>query len=96
MSMSPVVNFSDVSRADVALVGGKDASAGGIIAALQKQGGLTRREAEVLLCVSYRNATKTISEILGISQRTVNKHLEQVFRNWGRNPCDDDRNCPAA
>jgi DNA-binding NarL/FixJ family response regulator len=50
---------------------------------LQKQGGLTRREAEVLLWVSYGKTNKTISEILGISPRTVNKHLEQVFRKLG-------------
>jgi DNA-binding response OmpR family regulator len=55
----------------------------GKIAALQKQAGLTRREAEVLLWVSYGKTNKTISEILGISPRTVNKHLEQVFRKLG-------------
>lgn len=55
----------------------------GKIAALQKQSGLTRREAEVLLWVSYGKTNKTISEILGISPRTVNKHLEQVFRKLG-------------
>lgn len=55
----------------------------GKVAALQKQGGLTRREAEVLLWVSYGKTNKTISEILGISPRTVNKHLEQVFRKLG-------------
>lgn len=55
----------------------------GKIETLQKQGGLTRREAEVLLWVSYGKTNKTISEILGISPRTVNKHLEQVFRKLG-------------
>lgn len=55
----------------------------GKVASLQKQGGLTRREAEVLLWVSYGKTNKTISEILGISPRTVNKHLEQVFRKLG-------------
>lgn len=55
----------------------------GKIAALQKQCALTRREAEVLLWVSYGKTNKTISEILGISPRTVNKHLEQVFRKLG-------------
>jgi CheY-like chemotaxis protein/DNA-binding CsgD family transcriptional regulator len=53
------------------------------IEALQKQSGLTRREAEVLLWVSYGKTNRTISEILGISPRTVNKHLEQVFRKLG-------------
>jgi DNA-binding NarL/FixJ family response regulator len=55
----------------------------GKIADLQKHNGLTRREAEVLLWVSYGKTNKTISEILGISPRTVNKHLEQVFRKLG-------------
>jgi len=55
----------------------------GKIIQLQKHGGLTRREAEVLLWVSYGKTNKTISEILGISPRTVNKHLEQVFRKLG-------------
>lgn len=53
------------------------------IALLQKQNGLTHREAEVLLWVSYGKTNRTISEILGISPRTVNKHLEQVFRKLG-------------
>ncbi|MEE4316820.1 MAG: response regulator [Erythrobacter sp.] len=44
---------------------------------------LTRREAEVLLWVSYGKTNRTVSEILGISPRTVNKHLEQVFRKLG-------------
>lgn len=53
------------------------------IGLLQKHNGLTRREAEVLLWVSYGKTNRTISEILGISPRTVNKHLEQVFRKLG-------------
>lgn len=55
----------------------------GKIVALRKQSSLTRREAEVLLWVSYGKTNKTISEILVISPRTVNKHLEQVFRKLG-------------
>ncbi|MCR9180035.1 MAG: response regulator [Erythrobacteraceae bacterium] len=50
---------------------------------LQAQTGLTRRETEVLLWVSYGKTNRTVSEILGISPRTVNKHLEQVFRKLG-------------
>ena len=53
------------------------------IALLQKHNGLTHREAEVLLWLSYGKTNRTISEILGISPRTVNKHLEQVFRKLG-------------
>lgn len=53
------------------------------VRAFQQQLGLTRREAEVLLWVSYGKTNKTVSEILAISPRTVNKHLEQVFRKLG-------------
>ena len=44
---------------------------------------LTDREAEVLLWISRGKANREISEILGISPRTVNKHLEQVFTKMG-------------
>lgn len=44
---------------------------------------LTGREAEVLLWVSRGKPNREISEILGISPRTVNKHLEQVFEKLG-------------
>lgn len=53
------------------------------IALLQRQFGLTLREAEVLLWVSYGKPNRVISEILTISPRTVNKHLEQVFEKLG-------------
>ena len=56
---------------------------GAEIAALQKHGGLTQREAEVLLWVSYGKSNRSISEILGISPRTVNKHLQQIFIKLG-------------
>ena len=41
--------------------------------------GLTFREAEVLLWLSQGKSNRDIAEILGLSPRTVNKHLEQVF-----------------
>jgi DNA-binding CsgD family transcriptional regulator len=44
---------------------------------------LTEREAEVLLWISRGKANREISEILGISPRTVNKHLEQIFEKMG-------------
>jgi DNA-binding NarL/FixJ family response regulator len=50
---------------------------------LQERHGLTAREAEVLLWISRGKANREISEILGISPRTVNKHLEQVFEKLG-------------
>lgn len=45
--------------------------------------GLTEREAEVLLWVGNGKANREIAIILAMSPRTVNKHLEQVFRKLG-------------
>jgi len=50
---------------------------------LQEHCRLTAREAEVLLWLSRGKANREISEILNISPRTVNKHLEQVFEKLG-------------
>ncbi|WP_297488094.1 response regulator transcription factor [Acidocella sp.] len=44
---------------------------------------LSAREAEVLLWIARGKPNKDISDILGISPRTVNKHLEQVFSKLG-------------
>ncbi len=44
---------------------------------------LTQREGDVLLWVSRGKPNREISEILAISPRTVNKHLEQVFEKLG-------------
>ncbi len=52
-------------------------------AALQHAFSLTSREAEVLLWISRGKANRDIGEILSISPRTVNKHLEQVFVKLG-------------
>ncbi len=50
---------------------------------LQRAFGLTSREAEVLLWISRGKANRDIGEILSISPRTVNKHLEQIFVKLG-------------
>ena len=44
---------------------------------------LTMRESEVLLWISRGKANREIGEILAISPRTVNKHLEQIFVKLG-------------
>jgi DNA-binding NarL/FixJ family response regulator len=44
---------------------------------------LTQREAEVLVWIAHGKPNRDISEILNISPRTVNKHLEQVFSKLG-------------
>lgn len=51
--------------------------------ALRQKLGLTHRESEVLLWISRGKANKDIGEILGLSPRTVNKHLEQIFNKLG-------------
>jgi DNA-binding NarL/FixJ family response regulator len=53
---------------------------GEAIALLQKAFGLTQREAEVLCWVTQGKANKDIGEILGNSARTINKHLENIYR----------------
>ena len=45
--------------------------------------GLTPREADVLLWTARGKSNKDMSEILNISARTVNKHLEQIFIKIG-------------
>ena len=44
---------------------------------------LTNREAEVLLWIGRGKTNREIGLILSMSPRTVNKHLEQVFRKLG-------------
>jgi len=50
---------------------------------LQARLGLTQREAEVLIWIAGGKPNRDIGEILGISPRTVNKHLEQIFTKLG-------------
>lgn len=50
---------------------------------LQQQLGMTVREAEVLLWLSRGKSNREMGQILGISPRTVNKHLEQIFIKLG-------------
>jgi DNA-binding CsgD family transcriptional regulator len=52
-------------------------------AVLQRAYALTSREAEVLLWISRGKPNRDIGEILNISPRTVNKHLEQIFVKLG-------------
>jgi DNA-binding NarL/FixJ family response regulator len=58
-------------------------TAGGDEQLLQQTLQLTCREAEVLLWLSRGKSNREIGEILHISPRTVNKHLEQVFVKLG-------------
>lgn len=44
---------------------------------------LTARESEVLAWISKGKSNRDIAEILGLSARTVNKHLEQIYVKLG-------------
>ncbi len=44
---------------------------------------LTAREAEILIWLSRGKTNRDIGDILSISNRTVNKHLEQIFQKLG-------------
>jgi len=50
---------------------------------LQRALSLTSRESEVLRWLSCGKSNREIGEILAISPRTVNKHLEQIFVKLG-------------
>lgn len=60
-----------------------EAEEGGDEGFLKHQLALTAREAEVLVWLARGKPNRDISEILGISPRTVNKHLEQIFSKLG-------------
>lgn len=47
---------------------------------LEKTFRLTHREAEVLLWIAHGKSNREIGEILTLSPRTINKHLEQIFQ----------------
>lgn len=76
-------SFVSSSGADEFLFRLTDTSHGREERRLQEAFPITAREAEVLLWVSRGKANRDISEILDISPRTVNKHLEQIFIKLG-------------
>lgn len=55
----------------------------GRIFLLKERFQLTNREAEVLFWISHGKANRDIGEILGLSPRTVNKHLEVIYQKLG-------------
>ncbi len=50
---------------------------------LRQHFSLTHRESEVLLWIAKGKSNRDIGEILGLSSRTVNKHLEQIYVKLG-------------
>jgi DNA-binding NarL/FixJ family response regulator len=68
------------AAADPAASSGGDTAAA---AARLAQAGLTPRETEVLAWLSKGKTNRDIGQILGLSPRTVNKHLEHIFQKLG-------------
>jgi DNA-binding response OmpR family regulator/DNA-binding CsgD family transcriptional regulator len=60
----------------------KDAGAG-TAAEFSSELGLTTREGEVLSWLSKGKTNRDIAQILGLSPRTVDKHLEQIYSKLG-------------
>ena len=60
----------------------KDMSAG-VPAEFSSELGLTIRESEVLSWLSKGKTNRDIAQILGLSPRTVDKHLEQIYAKLG-------------
>lgn len=56
---------------------------GNDITRLQARIKLTRREAEVLLWLARGKSNRDIAQILAISYRTIDKHLEQIYPKLG-------------
>lgn len=54
-----------------------------VTARLREKFSVTTREADVLLWIANGKTNREIGQILEMSPRTVNKHLEQVFRKLG-------------
>lgn len=52
-------------------------------ALLRERFSLTIRESEVLVWIAKGKSNRDIGEILGLSSRTVNKHLEQIYVKLG-------------
>jgi DNA-binding NarL/FixJ family response regulator len=50
---------------------------------LRRKLAVTEREAEVLLWIARGKSNRDIAEILDLSPRTVNKHLEQIYAKLG-------------
>jgi len=58
-------------------------SGAGDDALLKDKLSLTAREAEVLMWIANGKPNRDIAEILGLSPRTVDKHLEQIYAKLG-------------
>lgn len=73
----------DTLRGDEVLIQFNELDPARDVMRLQTGLNLTSREAEVLLWVSYGKSNSDISDVLTISPRTVQKHLEHIYDKIG-------------
>lgn len=78
-----LASFHDQTGDDEWLVVLREENDAVAIETLQASFNLTRREAEVLHWLSLGKTNRDIADILQMSPRTVNKHLEHVFEKLG-------------
>lgn len=85
MGTQPVLQFVYVGRMapDEVLFRIMETQSSTEEARLRERLGLTAREAEVLLWIGHGKGTRDIADILGMSPRTVQKHLEQIYSKLG-------------
>lgn len=77
------LNYLGVAASSEVLVSVRLTSGRSREAILCDQFSLTEREAEVLFWLTQGKTNADIGLILGLSKRTINKHLEQVFQKMG-------------
>lgn len=78
-----IFNYADIHNDEQWLIILREESEIAQIEALKAIFNLTNRESEVLHWIMLGKTDKSISEILGISPRTINKHTEHIFVKLG-------------
>jgi DNA-binding CsgD family transcriptional regulator len=81
--LAPLRDVADAIGPNELLFRLSETTAGNDEQLLQQTLALTSREADVLLWLSRGKSNREMGEILTISPRTVNKHLEQIFVKLG-------------
>lgn len=77
------ISFIDAIGPDEYLLRLTDGDVSSDAEILKRKLAVTRREAEVLFWIARGKANRDIAEILDLSPRTVNKHLEQIYTKLG-------------
>ncbi|WP_020423878.1 MULTISPECIES: response regulator transcription factor [Cupriavidus] len=72
-----------VTVVELAAYAAQAAGEGGVAGVAGSATELTPREAEVMVWVARGKTNRDVAEILGMSPRTVNKHLEHIYEKLG-------------